>query len=40
LGTILFADPDAPARVRRELLVEAAARGFANPLDARGVANG
>jgi len=40
LGTILFADPDAPTRVRHELLVEATARGFANPLDARGVANG
>jgi dihydroorotate dehydrogenase (NAD+) catalytic subunit len=40
LGTILFADPDAPMRVRQELLVEATARGFANPLDARGVANG
>ncbi len=40
LGTILFADPDAPTRVRHELLVEATARGFANPHDARGVANG
>jgi dihydroorotate dehydrogenase (NAD+) catalytic subunit len=40
LGTILFADPDAPTRVRQELVVEATARGFPNPLDARGVANG
>jgi dihydroorotate dehydrogenase (NAD+) catalytic subunit len=40
LGTILFADPTAPARVRQELLAEATARGFANPLAARGVANG
>ena len=40
LGTILFADPGAPARVRHELLAEATARGFANPLAARGVANG
>ena len=40
LGTVLFADPDAPARVREELRSEAAARGYANPLAARGVANG
>jgi dihydroorotate dehydrogenase (NAD+) catalytic subunit len=40
LGTILFADPAAPARIRRELLVEATARGYPNPLDARAVANG
>ncbi len=40
LGTILFADPAAPARVRRELVAEATARGYPNPLDARGVANG
>jgi len=39
LGTILFADPAAPERIREELLEEAAARGFADPLDARGVAN-
>ena len=40
LGTVLFADPEAPARVREELRSEAAARGYANPLAARGVANG
>ena len=40
LGTVLFADPAAPARVRKELDAEATARGFANPLQARGVANG
>jgi dihydroorotate dehydrogenase (NAD+) catalytic subunit len=39
LGTVLFADPAAPARVRRELGEEAARRGFADPLDARGVAH-
>lgn len=38
LGTILFADPLSPARVREELRQEAAARGFANPLAARSVA--
>jgi dihydroorotate dehydrogenase (NAD+) catalytic subunit len=40
LGTILFADPDAPARVRRELDEEAARRGFAEPLAVQGVAHG
>jgi len=39
LGTILFADPGAPARVRRELEGEAARHGFADPLAARGVAH-
>jgi dihydroorotate dehydrogenase (NAD+) catalytic subunit len=39
LGTVLFGDPAAPARVRGELLAEAAARGYEDPLDARGVAN-
>jgi len=37
LGTILFSDPFAPSRVRSELAAEAAARGFAEPLAARGV---
>ena len=37
LGTVLFADPDAPTRVRAELVAECAARGFASPDDARGV---
>jgi dihydroorotate dehydrogenase (NAD+) catalytic subunit len=40
LGTVLFADPEAPARVRRELAAEAAARGFADPAAARGIAHG
>jgi dihydroorotate dehydrogenase (NAD+) catalytic subunit len=34
LGTILFADPDAPSRVRRELVEEAERSGFASPDDA------
>jgi dihydroorotate dehydrogenase (NAD+) catalytic subunit len=36
LGTVLFSDPAAPARIRAELEAEAAARGFARPADARG----
>jgi dihydroorotate dehydrogenase (NAD+) catalytic subunit len=40
LGTVLFADPGAPARVRAELEAEATARGFAGPAAARGVAHG
>jgi dihydroorotate dehydrogenase (NAD+) catalytic subunit len=39
LGTILFSDPDAPARIRSELAAEAAARGLADPQDARGLAH-
>jgi dihydroorotate dehydrogenase (NAD+) catalytic subunit len=39
LGTILFADPGAPARVRAELVAECAARGFATPSDARAIAH-
>jgi len=39
LGTVLFADPDAPGRIRHELAAEAEARGFAAPADARGVAH-
>ncbi len=39
LGTVLFADPGAPARVRAELAAAAAARGFESPLDARGAAH-
>jgi dihydroorotate dehydrogenase (NAD+) catalytic subunit len=34
LGTVLFADPDAPARVRAELEHEARELGFATPGDA------
>ena len=39
LGTILFSDPEAPARIRSELAAEAAARGFENPLDVRRIAH-
>jgi dihydroorotate dehydrogenase (NAD+) catalytic subunit len=39
LGTILFSDPGAPARIRTELAAEAAARDLDNPLDARGLAH-
>jgi dihydroorotate dehydrogenase (NAD+) catalytic subunit len=39
LGTVLFADPDAPARVRAELAAECSARGFASADDARGCAH-
>jgi dihydroorotate dehydrogenase (NAD+) catalytic subunit len=38
LGTVLFADPNAPARVREELDAEATAAGFEHPGDAFGVA--
>jgi dihydroorotate dehydrogenase (NAD+) catalytic subunit len=38
LGTILFADVDAPSRVREELVVEAQRAGFERPDDAFGVA--
>ena len=38
LGTVLFADPAAPTRVRAELEAEALLRGFPQPSDARGVA--
>jgi dihydroorotate dehydrogenase (NAD+) catalytic subunit len=37
LGTVLFADPAAPGRIRSELEAEAAARGFREALAARGV---
>ena len=39
LGTILFADPGAAVRIRGELEAAAAARGFTNPIDARGIAH-
>ena len=39
LGTILFSDPAAPARIRFELATEAAARDLGHPLDARGAAH-
>jgi dihydroorotate dehydrogenase (NAD+) catalytic subunit len=34
LGTVLFLDPDAPARIRAELAAEAEHAGFARPEDA------
>ncbi|HEX5467449.1 MAG TPA: dihydroorotate dehydrogenase catalytic subunit [Gaiellaceae bacterium] len=40
LGTVLFADPEAPVRVRDELEGEAAALGFETPLAAYGAAHG
>jgi dihydroorotate dehydrogenase (NAD+) catalytic subunit len=39
LGTVLFSDPDAPARIRAELAVELAALGVAEPDDAVGLAH-
>jgi dihydroorotate dehydrogenase (NAD+) catalytic subunit len=39
LGTVLFADPDAPARVRAELDAECVERGFDSVDDARGRAH-
>jgi dihydroorotate dehydrogenase (NAD+) catalytic subunit len=39
LGTILFADPDAPTRIRSELDAELAAHGFASPDNAIGTAH-
>jgi dihydroorotate dehydrogenase (NAD+) catalytic subunit len=39
IGTALFADPDAPARVRAELEQEARDAGFDHPLDAHGIAH-
>ena len=40
LGTVLFSDPGAPARVRAELHAEAAARGYASPLEISEIARG
>jgi dihydroorotate dehydrogenase (NAD+) catalytic subunit len=39
LGTVLFADPGAPARVREELLDQVVRAGFESPDDVRGVAH-
>ena len=39
LGTVLFADPDAPGRVRRELAEELAAHGLSRAEDATGLAH-
>ena len=38
LGTILFADPESPARIRGELAAETASRNLGHPLAARGLA--
>ena len=38
LGTVLFGDPDAPGRIRTELIEECERAGFASPEDACGVA--
>jgi dihydroorotate dehydrogenase (NAD+) catalytic subunit len=40
LGTILFADPGAPARIREELEAEAVASGFGNASSAHAAAHG
>jgi dihydroorotate dehydrogenase (NAD+) catalytic subunit len=39
LGTVLFADPDAPGRVRRELAEELAAHSLSSAEDATGLAH-
>jgi dihydroorotate dehydrogenase (NAD+) catalytic subunit len=39
LGTVLFSDPDAPARVRDELQDEVARAGFDSLDDVRGLAH-
>jgi dihydroorotate dehydrogenase (NAD+) catalytic subunit len=39
LGTVLFADPDAPGRVRRELAEELASRGLSSAEEATGLAH-
>jgi dihydroorotate dehydrogenase (NAD+) catalytic subunit len=40
IGTALFADPEAPSRIRSELAEEAAALGFETPVAAHGAAHG
>jgi dihydroorotate dehydrogenase (NAD+) catalytic subunit len=39
LGTVLFSDPGAPARIRAELVQETSQRGFASPGNVTGVAH-
>jgi dihydroorotate dehydrogenase (NAD+) catalytic subunit len=39
LGTVLFSDPGAPARIRAELGAESSALGLSDPDDARGLAH-
>ncbi len=38
LGTVLFAEPSAPTRIRAELVAEAGRHGFPQPSSARGIA--
>jgi dihydroorotate dehydrogenase (NAD+) catalytic subunit len=40
VGTVVFADPEAPSRIRSELAEEAAVLGFETPLAAHGAAHG
>jgi dihydroorotate dehydrogenase (NAD+) catalytic subunit len=39
LGTVLFSDPGAPARIRAELAAETAALGLSDPDEACGLAH-
>jgi dihydroorotate dehydrogenase (NAD+) catalytic subunit len=39
IGTVLFSDPDAPARIRGELAAETAALGVSDPGEVRGLAH-
>jgi dihydroorotate dehydrogenase (NAD+) catalytic subunit len=39
LGTVLFADPQAPGRIRRELAEELAARDLADPEEVCGLSH-
>ncbi|HEU5064692.1 MAG TPA: dihydroorotate dehydrogenase [Gaiellaceae bacterium] len=39
LGTVLFADPEAPGRVRRELAEELGKHGLEHPADATGISH-
>jgi dihydroorotate dehydrogenase (NAD+) catalytic subunit len=39
LGTVLFSDPAAPARVRAEMAAQATARGLETVADLRGAAH-
>jgi dihydroorotate dehydrogenase (NAD+) catalytic subunit len=39
LGTVLFADPSAPGRIRRELAGELASRGLTDAAEARGLSH-
>jgi dihydroorotate dehydrogenase (NAD+) catalytic subunit len=39
LGTVLFTDPGAPVRIRRELAAEAEAAGLSDPWEAKGISH-